>query len=309
MNHAVVAENLTKKIGVFTAVDHVSFSVPVGEIFGFLGSNGAGKTTTIRMLCGIIEPSEGNATVLGMDVVRRRNDIKQQIGYMSQKFSLYNDLTVRENLEFFAGMYSSKGKRRGRIREAIEATGLTDREKTVTGSLPFGIKQRLALASAMLHHPKILFLDEPTAGVDPRGRREFWDLIHRVAAEGVTVFVTTHYMDEAEYCHRITLMHQGRLRAVGSPAEMKRDIMKGAMLEINSDNPARALGVLKAAGIGETALFANRVHLNVREEESGRERAASVLSLEGIQIFAIDRVAPSLEDVFISVLSDEREQP
>ena len=309
MKHAVVAENLTKEIGDFTAVDHVSFSVPVGEIFGFLGSNGAGKTTTIRMLCGIIEPTEGRATVLDMDVVRQRNDIKQQIGYMSQKFSLYNDLTIRENLEFFAGMYTGRGKRRGRIREAIEATGLTDREKTITGALPFGIKQRLALASAMLHHPEILFLDEPTAGVDPRGRREFWDLIHRVAADGVTVFVTTHYMDEAEYCHRITLMHKGSLRAVGSPAEMKRDIMKGAMLEINSDDPARALGALKAARIGETALFANRIHLNVSDEESGRERAASALSGAGIHLLSIDRVAPSLEDVFISVLSDEGEQP
>jgi ABC-2 type transport system ATP-binding protein len=308
MNHAVVAENLTKKIGDFTAVDHISFSVPVGEIFGFLGSNGAGKTTTIRMLCGIIEPTEGVATVLGLDVVRQRNEIKEQIGYMSQRFSLYNDLTIRENLEFFAGMYNSKGNRRKRIDEALETTGLTTRAKAITGSLPFGIKQRLAFASAMLHRPRIVFLDEPTAGVDPRGRREFWDLIHKVAAEGVTVFVTTHYMDEAEYCHRITLMDKGLLRAVGSPAEMKHSIMKGAMLEIDCSDPARAIGLLKAAKLGETALFANRIHLNVSDEHEGRQQVSSLLSQHGIRIKSIEQVSPSLEDVFISILSEEGER-
>jgi ABC-2 type transport system ATP-binding protein len=308
MNYAVVAENLTKKIGGFTAVDNISFSVPVGEIFGFLGSNGAGKTTTIRMLCGIIEPTGGSANVLGLDIVRDRNAIKEQIGYMSQKFSLYNDLTVRENLEFFAGMYNSKGNRRERINEALETTGLVKRARAITGSLPFGIKQRLAFASAMLHRPRIVFLDEPTAGVDPRGRREFWDLIHRVASEGVTVFVTTHYMDEAEYCHRVTLMHKGQLRAVGSPAELKRSTMKGAMLEISCDNPAGAIGLLKAAGIGETALFANKIHINVREESAGREHIARLLAERKIAVDGIEHVAPTLEDVFISVLSEEGER-
>jgi len=307
MNYAVVADNLTKRIGDFTAVDSISFEVPEGEIFGFLGSNGAGKTTTIRMLCGIIEPTEGSGSILGMDIVRHRNEIKEKIGYMSQKFSLYNDLTVRENLEFFAGMYAIEGRRSHRIDEALETTGLVKRANTVTGDLPFGIKQRLAFASSMLHRPRILFLDEPTAGVDPRGRREFWDLIHQVASEGVTIFVTTHYMDEAEYCHRITLMHRGQLRATGSPAEMKRDVMKGAMLEISADNPPAALGALKAAGLGETAFFANKIHLRVDEEAAGREAAAAVLAGAGIELLSVQRIAPSLEDVFISVLSDEGE--
>ena len=304
-NHAVVAENLTKRIGDFTAVDSVSFKVSEGEIFGFLGSNGAGKTTTIRMLCGIIAPTEGRGTVLGMDIARDRNAIKEKIGYMSQKFSLYSDLTVRENLEFFAGMYAIDGRRSTRIDEALETTNLTRRANTLTSALPFGHKQRLAFASAMLHRPRIVFLDEPTAGVDPTGRRQFWELIHNVASQGITVFVTTHYMDEAEYCHRITLMHKGRLRAVGSPAELKREVMRGAMLEIACDNPAGALGVLKREALGDTALFASKIHLHVTDEDSGRRAVEQVLDSQGIRIHGIERVAPSLEDVFISVLSGE----
>ena len=304
-NHAVVAENLTKRIGDFTAVDSVSFKVDEGEIFGFLGSNGAGKTTTIRMLCGIIAPTEGSGTVLGMDISRDRNAIKEKIGYMSQKFSLYGDLTVRENLEFFAGMYAIDGSRSERIEQALETTNLTRRANTITASLPFGHKQRLAFASAMLHKPRIIFLDEPTAGVDPNGRRQFWELIHNVAAQGITVFVTTHYMDEAEYCHRITLMHKGSLRAVGSPAELKREVMRGAMLEIDCDNPAGALGLLKRQNLGETALFASKIHLHVPDEDSGRRQVEDLLARRDIRIHRIDRVAPSLEDVFISVLSGE----
>jgi ABC-2 type transport system ATP-binding protein len=308
MNFAVVADSLTKRYGDFAAVDNVSFQVPVGEIFGFLGSNGAGKTTTIRMLCGIIEPSAGKGTVLDMDIVEQRNEIKEKIGYMSQKFSLYNDLTVRENLEFFAGMYSFNGSRSARIDESLEATGLTGRQKSVTGSLPFGLKQRLAFASAMLHRPQIVFLDEPTAGVDPGGRREFWDIIHRVALEGVTVFVTTHYMDEAEYCNRVTLMHNGRLRATGTPAQLKRDVMKGVMLEVDCSDPATAIGLLKKARIGETVLFANKIHVNVRDEESGGCAIREILGGSDIRVRGVERVSPSLEDVFISVLSGEAEQ-
>ena len=304
MSYAVVSDGLTKRFGDFTAVDNVSFEVPTGEIFGFLGSNGAGKTTTIRMLCGIIAPSEGSGTVLGMDIVGQRHQIKENIGYMSQRFSLYNDLTVRENLEFFAGMYSFEGNRAAKIDEALEAIGLTDRAGLVTADLPFGTKQRLAFASAMLHRPRIVFLDEPTAGVDPRGRRKFWGLIHRIASEGVTVFVTTHYMDEAEYCHRITMMDHGKLRAVGTPAEMKRDIMKGTMLEISCDDPAAALGLIKDARLGETALFANKIHLNVSDEAAGRKAVADILVAANIGLENVETVAPSLEDVFISVLSE-----
>lgn len=308
MSVAVVADNLSREFGEFKAVDQVSFEVPTGQIFGFLGSNGAGKTTTIRMLCGIIAPTSGSGRVLGMDIVEERDKIKEKIGYMSQKFSLYEDLTVRENLSFFAGMYSFDGSRKRRIDDVLESTGLSDIASTVTADLPLGIKQRLAFASATLHKPPILFLDEPTAGVDPHGRREFWDLIHAVASEGVTVFVTTHYMDEAEYCHRITLMHKGQLRATGTPAELKRDFMSGYMLELTCDDPAKALGKIRSADIGETALFANKIHLNVMDEASGKQEAAETLAQAGVRLIAAETVTPSLEDVFISVLSREAEQ-
>ena len=309
MSYSVVVEDLTRRFGGFTAVDSVSFEVSKGEIFGFLGSNGAGKTTTIRMLCGILPPTRGKGTVLGMDIVRERNTIKERIGYMSQKFSLYNDLTVKENLEFFAGMYSIAGSRSKTIKEALETTGLQKRADTRTEDLPFGIKQRLAFASAMLHHPPIVFLDEPTAGVDPAGRREFWELINEVAAEGVTVFVTTHYMDEAEYCHRIVLMHEARLRAIGTPAQLKRDALAGVMQEITCSNPARALGLLKSAKLGETARFGNKIHVNVENEELGRAAIEELLTREGVTVTGLERVQPSLEDVFINVLSRPGEQP
>lgn len=309
MGHAVILENLTKKIGSFTAVDNISFSVRPGEIFGFLGSNGAGKTTTIKMLCGIILPTGGRAQILGMDVVRDRDRIKQRIGYMSQKFSLYDDLSVRENLNFFCGMYGVNGDRSARIEAALAKTGLAERAGSLTGTLPFGVKQRLALASATLHRPSILFLDEPTAGVDPRGRRAFWDLIHELADEGITIFVTTHYMDEAEYCNRIALLHKGALVALGSPDELKRERMRATVLEIACDNPAAAIGVLKDAGLGEPALFANSVHLAVDDEQNDRDTAHQALSAAGIAVSAIDVVVPTLEDVFLNVLGEEGARP
>lgn len=303
MSLAVVAEGLTKRIGDFTAVDSVSFSVPEGQIYGFLGSNGAGKTTTIRMLCGIILPTEGAGSILGMDIVRQRDEIKENIGYMSQKFSLYEDLTVKENLEFFAGMYRIRGRRSERIKEALESTDLSDRAETITSELPHGLKQRLALASANLHKPRILFLDEPTAGVDPAARREFWKLINELSSEGITVFVTTHYMDEAEHCHQIALLHEGRIRAGGSPTELKQDVMEGFILEILCNDPAGGIGALRRAGLGETALFANAIHLNVADLSTGTTRAKEILASEDIEVHSMENVSASLEDVFLSVLS------
>jgi ABC-2 type transport system ATP-binding protein len=302
MNHAVVVQDLTKKIGDFTAVDHVTFNVRKGEIFGFLGSNGAGKTTTIRMLIGVIPPTSGHGEILGMDIVRNRKRIKHTIGYMSQKFSLYDDLTIRENLEFFSGMYSIGSDQSHRISEAMEKTGLQGQGKRITGSLPFGLKQRLALASATLHSPQILFLDEPTAGVDPRGRRTFWGLINQLSNDGITIFVTTHYMDEAEYCHRIALLDHGVLMALGSPEQLKTERMSGVMLEIACSDPAGALGALKAEKLGDPALFASTVHMSVADENAGKEAVKAVLQARGIQLQSIDRVVPSLEDVFLSVL-------
>ena len=303
MSTAVTAKHLTWVIGGFTAVDDVSFEVETGEIFGFLGSNGAGKTSTIRMLCGITRPTSGSATVLDMDLAGNVRTIKQNIGYMSQKFSLYEDLSVIENLRFFADVYGV-GKEAGeRIEDALEKTGLRRRRDLITGSLPFGIKQRLALASAMLHRPRLLFLDEPTAGVDPAGRRAFWKIINDLSEDGITIFVTTHYMDEAEYCNRIALMHKGRLEAIGSPPRLKEEELDGVILEILCSNPHAALGVLKEAEIGEIAMFANSLHLNVSDEAVGRRRVRGVLNDAGITISGLERVPPSLEDVFLSVIN------
>jgi len=220
-DHAVTLENLTRKFGDFTAVDDVSFSVNRGEIFGFLGANGAGKSTTIRMLCGILKPTSGRGIVGGVDISRAPEKVKTFIGYMSQKFSLYDDLTVEENLNFFAGIYGVKN-RKDAVNRAIESAGLAGREKKMTGSLPVGWKQQLSLASAVMHNPDILFLDEPTSGVDPVSRRKFWETIRAKSDDGTTVFVTTHYMMEAEYCDRLSIMRAGRVIALGSPDELKR---------------------------------------------------------------------------------------
>lgn len=306
MNTAVTVQNLTKRIGSFTAVDDISFDVPKGEIFGFLGSNGAGKTTTIRMLCGIITPTSGSAHILGRDILKERNSIKQSIGYMSQKFSLYDDLTVQENLEFFSGMYGINQDRKGRIAQSIEQTGLSERADLITGSLPFGIKQRLALASALMHKPDIVFLDEPTAGVDPKGRRKFWDIINALAEDGITIFVTTHYMDEAEYCNRIALLHKGSIKALGTPEQLKSEHMKGEMFEIRCSDPAAAMGLLRTADLGETALFANTIHINIMDvSDIGNIR--TILAANSIAIESVEKVSPSLEDVFLNVLSEKDE--
>ncbi len=299
----VAVKDLVKRFGDFTAVDHINFEAHRGEIFGFLGPNGAGKSTTIRILCGLLRPTSGLALVAGLDVVRQPEAVRQQIGYMSQKFSLYNDLKVLENIRFFAGMYGVPEKMLGqRIGWVLEMAGLKGREASVTGTLATGWKQRLALGCAVLHHPPILFLDEPTSGVDPLSRRQFWELIHQMAAEGITVFVTTHYMDEAEYCNRLVLIYGGRIVAAGSPFELKTHAMKGELLLVECDPLGRALEVLQTAPhVLDAAIFGNAVHLVVAQAEASIPVLQSFLSGQGISVSRIEPIRPSLEDVFVSL--------
>jgi ABC-2 type transport system ATP-binding protein len=302
MSFAVNATNLTKHFGDFTAVDGVSFKVHEGEIFGFLGPNGSGKTTTIRMLCGLLMPSEGSAQVLGFDIVSQPEEIKARIGYMSQRFSLYRDLTVRENLEFYAGIYRIPPRhRRQRIIEFIEMVGLTGREKVLVENLSGGWKQRLALGCAILHRPRMLFLDEPTGGVDPASRREFWELIYELAEEGTTVFVTTHYMDEAEHCHTIGLMYEGRLIACDGPAKLKAHAMKGEVFELACSPLTEALNLLPGLDqVHEAAVYGSLLHIIAEAGSEGVLRAC--LERAGIQVQRLVSIPPSLEDVFISLV-------
>jgi ABC-2 type transport system ATP-binding protein len=246
-NNSVVVENLVKRFGDFVAVDRLNLEIRKGEVFGFLGPNGAGKSTTIRMLCGLLKPTSGRALVAGYDVARDPESVRQNIGYMSQKFSLYNDLKVIENLRLFAGLYSVPSKAQERIEWALEMANLKGQENLITGTLPGGWKQRLALGCAVLHKPPIIFLDEPTSGVDPISRRQFWDLIHQMAEEGVTVFVTTHYMEEAEYCNRLALIFRGKMVALGTPSELKRDSMKGELLLVECEPLGKAVEALQSA--------------------------------------------------------------
>jgi ABC-2 type transport system ATP-binding protein len=307
---SVVVDNLVKKFGDFVAVDHVSLETRRGEIFGFLGPNGAGKSTTIRMLCGLLRPTAGRATVAGFDVARDPESVRQNIGYMSQKFSLYNDLTVRENLRLFAGMYSVPRKLVDeRIAWAINMAALQGHENKITGSLPGGWKQKLALGCAVLHRPPILFLDEPTSGVDPISRRTFWDLIHQMASEGVTIFVTTHYMDEAEYCNRLALIDRGRLVALGSPTELKRSSMKGDLLLLECDRVGEAVQSLEhAPGVLDAAVFGNALHLVVAQAASAIPQLKQFLGERNIQVERIEPIHASLEDVFVA-LTTERGAP
>src|SRR5579872_4935368 len=260
MNHdgwAVEIEDLVKRFGAFVAVDHVSMRVPKGEIFGFLGPNGAGKSTTIRMLCGLLTPTSGAARVNGLDVATQPEEIRRSIGYMSQKFSLYDDLTVEENIEFFSGIYGVPPERRaGRTAYVLGMAGLDSRRTEMTRLLSGGWKQRLALGCAILHEPPILFLDEPTSGVDPIARRDFWDLIHQLSAAGHTVFVSTHYMDEAEYCHRLALMYRGRIIALGTPQELKDRLQGQTLLRLETPSPLDTMKALEGMpGVSEVAVF------------------------------------------------------
>jgi ABC-2 type transport system ATP-binding protein len=300
--NSVEVENLVKRFGSFTAVDRVSFSTRTGEVFGLLGPNGSGKSTTIRILCGLLHPSSGRASVAGYDVVASPEQIRRNIGYMSQKFSLYADLTVLENLRFFAGMYGVPSDMvKERIGWALEMAGLRGRESSLTGTLSGGWKQRLALGCAVLHRPPILFLDEPTSGVDPLSRRLFWELIQRMSDEGVTVFVTTHYMDEAVYCNRLALMDRGQLIALGTPTELRRDSIEGSLLLLECDRIGDALErVRRIEGVHDAAVFGNALHLVVSNVEVGSAIRAA-LEADGIVVARLDLIRPSLEDAFVAL--------
>lgn len=306
----IEVEALTKRFGSFTAVDRVSFEVEAGEIFGYLGANGAGKTTTIRMLCGLLEPSEGEASVAGFDVGRQPRKVKQAIGYMSQRFSLYQDLKVEENLAFFAGAYGLYGKRKAaRISFALEHAGLTDRRRAMTRDLPGGFRQRLALASALLHEPAIVFLDEPTAGVDPESRRDFWRLIRELARGGTTVFVTTHHLDEAEYCGRVGLMVDGRLVALDTPDGLKAEHVPGTFLSVAGVG-ARELGAAleDRPEVLQVQPFGNLVRVRIAAGELVAPDAfAEVLRGRGMEPTSVEPTDANLEDVFLELVGRKEE--
>lgn len=304
----IEVDSLVKRFGAFTSVDDLSLSVREGEVFGLLGSNGAGKTTAIRILCGLLAPTSGGARVLGIDVARDPEALKHRIGYMTQRFSLYDDLTVIQNLRFFGGVYGLTGARmREREAWAIATAGLEGKEDQITASLPGGWKQRLALACAVLHGPRVVFLDEPTGGVDPISRRRFWTLIDQMAGEGITLIVTTHYLDEAERCDRIALMHAGRLVAHGTVGELKEVFAGRAMLEVACARPLDAQPLLEGEPeILEASVFGTRLHVVVTDEAAGRRAVERVL-WRGFAPLTMERIVPSLEDVFIHCIEAEEE--
>jgi ABC-2 type transport system ATP-binding protein len=295
---------LTRRFGTFVAVDNLSFSVKQGEIFGFLGANGAGKSTTIRMLCGLLKPTSGTALVGGVDVSRNPEGVKRAIGYMSQRFSLYEALTVDQNIAFFGGIYGLRGERFAARRQfVLEMAGLKGRENTLTRELPGGWRQRLALGCAILHEPKIVFLDEPTGGVDPLSRRRFWDLIGTLSRDGVTVLVTTHYLDEAEHCHRIAIIQAGKLAALGTATELKQVFAARPIVEIHASQPVQAMAILdNNANVEKTSLFGTAVHAVLRNASTDPAVLAAALRAEGIEVTSIGGVSPSLEDVFLDVV-------
>jgi len=295
----VLAQNLTRRFGDFLAVDHVSFEIQAGEILGLLGPNGSGKTTTIRMLLGLLEPSEGQATVFGFDCFRHSEQVRARAGYMSQKAALYGDLTVWENLAFYGGVYGTHERKQ--IEATLALVGLTGHERTLTRELSTGWRQRLALAIALVHQPKLLFLDEPTSGVDPSARRVFWDLIYELAAQGVTVFVTTHYMDEAEYCGRVGMMRDGKLLAMGTPAELKAQVVPGDVWEVHAEPWQAALEACgKCEGVLRVGLGGD--HLRMITERGMKEKQLRAgLQKPGLQVRLLARGEPTLEDVFLSL--------
>ena len=301
----IVARHLSKRFGAFVAVDDVSFDAKGGEILGFIGPNGAGKSTIIRILCGLLRPSGGQVLVAGIDVARRPEAARQRIGYMSQKFSLYGDLSVMENLRFFGGIYRvPPDKLTERIGYAIGMAGLTGREDALVSSLAGGWKQRLALGCAILHRPPILFLDEPTSGVDPVSRRRFWDLIHDLSADGVTVLVTTHYMDEAEYCDRIILINQGKIIAAGSPTELKGTSLGGSLLLVECDAVGRALHLLGAGkSVRDVATFGDALHVLTDGSSEAASAISKLLAANGVGNIRISKIEPGLEDVFVSLVA------
>jgi ABC-2 type transport system ATP-binding protein len=297
-------KRLEKRFGSFVAVNRISFEVTAGEIFGFVGPNGAGKSTTIRMLCGILAPSGGTGRVAGFDIRREPERIKAHIGYMSQKFSLYEDLTVEENIDFYSGIYRIAPEKKEERKEwVIEMAGLKEHRNSRTAILSGGWKQRLALGCAILHEPPIIFLDEPTSGVDPISRRQFWDLIYELSGKGVTVFVTTHYMDEAEYCDRIGLIYRGELIAIGTPEVLKTDLMQEDVLEVMCERPQDAMAEIeKLEGIKEVALFGKGLHVVAANGEAAAERIPVLLNQQGYKVGVVEKISPSLEDVFVSLI-------
>ena len=303
-DHAIDVQELTRDFGRFRAVDRISFSVRRGEVFGFLGANGAGKSTTIRMLCGLLPPTAGRAFIDGLDVTRRRTDVKKRIGYMSQRFSLYELLTVDQNIRFYAGLYGLAGERFARRHAfALDLGGLRGREHELTRDLSGGWRQRLALGCALLHEPPILFLDEPTGGVDPVSRREFWRLIDDLSRGGTTVLVTTHYLDEAERCDRVAIIHAGRLAAIGTTAELKQRFDDRPILELRAPDPVAVMTRLETVDLVEkTSLFGTGVHAVLRSRDVTADDIRGVLAGAGLALDEISPVVPSLEDVFLDVV-------
>lgn len=308
MKYSINVNGLTKRFGNFTAVDNISFNVKEGEVFGFLGANGAGKSTAIRMLCGILNPTSGDAMVGGYSVMNEPDKVKQVIGYMSQKFSLYNDLSVEENINFFGGVYGLEGKKfKERKDWVLQIANLKGKEKLLTSSLPGGIKQRLALGAAVIHEPEIIFLDEPTSGVDPISRRNFWDLINDLSANGTTVFVTTHYLEEAEYCNNITLINAGKIIAEGNANELKTNYIKNKIFEIECERVVDALDILQNENyVDDTSIFGNNIHIIVNDLFETEDQIKKTLTENhSIEIKRIDKIIPTLEDVFIHLLDKE----
>ena len=303
----VEIDDMVKTFGSFVAVDHVSLQVKKGEIFGFLGPNGAGKSTTIRMLCGLLTPTSGKGSVNGLDVATQPEEIRKNIGYMSQKFSLYDDLTVEENIDFFAGMYGvSKEKREERKKYVLQMANLIGRHDALTRTLSGGWKQRLALGCAILHDPPILFLDEPTSGVDPIARGAFWGLIHDMSESGHTVFVSTHYMDEAEYCHRIALMYRGKVIALGTPSELKHGLDSHFLLNLNAADPLETMRALEnLPGVLDVAIFGRGLHVMVDELDATSARIRQALAAKNIAVESLERITPSMEDVFVALIEAE----
>jgi ABC-2 type transport system ATP-binding protein len=303
---AVEIEDLVKRFGDFVAVDHVSMRVPRVEIFGFLGPNGAGKSTTIRMLCGLLTPTSGRARVNGLDVITAPEEIRRNIGYMSQKFSLYDDLTVEENIDFFSGIYGVPRSRRPERKDyVLRMANLLEKRKALTRTLSGGWKQRLALGCAILHDPPVLFLDEPTSGVDPIARGAFWGLIHDLSETGHTVFVSTHYMDEAEYCHRLALMYRGKVIALGAPAELKKGLTSHTLLLLESPRPLETMRALD--GVAAAAVFGGGLHVMLLGGDAAAEmeRVRRALDAKQIEVTRLEQIEPSMEDVFVAMIEAE----
>ena len=305
--NAVEIHELVKTFGTFVAVDHVNLEVRRGEIFGFLGPNGAGKSTTIRMLCGLLKPTSGVATVGGLDMATQSEAIKQHIGYMSQRFSLYDDLSVEENIDFFSGIYNVPRERRAERKDyVLRMAGIEERRSSLTGLLSGGWKQRLALGCAILHEPPILFLDEPTSGVDPIARRTFWDLIYQLSASGHTIFVSTHYMDEAEYCHRLALMYRGKIIALGTPAELKTSLSSHHLFHLEVSDLLGGMNALeKVPGLSDIAVFGGGLHVTATEAERAIPEMRSALEDAGISVPLLEAIQPSMEDVFVAMIEEE----